>query len=327
VGVLTRGLRVLDTALEKLVRELMTGNVDDALLRLVVRDLRSGKLLSQGFRRSIGDAEALLKRLSVLAKQLQFRRKNFAWMFGDGLALARRDPIRSEYLRLCDRLREFARTPDFEKLIDPKLAPAARAAMEAYARELMQNVAGIVDRYGDLYRETYLVNALTRRLYRGPTPSVYKRVTAPTTDIYLGLRIDAQHIIEQRAFAKFKKDWALLGWASESDMPAIPVMHEWHIPSPKNLMGLEDTKLQTGEPIADIFSLTKEMERDLPLDKFKTADDYLKALKKFYGYKVTSKQGREIEPLRPFTQFVEQVEKALVVARDKAAKAAKAASK
>ena len=68
MGVLTRGLRVLDTALEKLVRELMTGNVDDALLRLVVRDLRSGKLLSQGFRRSIGDAEALLKRLSALAK-------------------------------------------------------------------------------------------------------------------------------------------------------------------------------------------------------------------------------------------------------------------
>ena len=71
---------------------------------------------------------------------------------------------------------------------------------------------------------------------------------------------------------------------------------------------------KTDEPIADIFSLTKEMERDLPLDKFKTADDYLEELKKFYGYKVTNKQGREIEPLRAFTQFVEQVEKALVAA-------------
>ncbi len=90
-------------------------------------------------------------------------------------------------------------------------------------------------------------------------------------------------------------------------------------------MGLEDARLRGDEPIADIFSLTKEMERDLPLDKFKTADDYLKELKKFYGFKVTNKQGREIEPLRAFTQFVEQVEKALVAARDKAAKAAKAA--
>ena len=92
---LTRGLRAIDTALAKLVRELMTNGVDDALLRMVVRDLRSGKLLSQKFRRVITETETLLKRLPVLGKQLQFRRVNFAWMFGESLVKARRDPIRN----------------------------------------------------------------------------------------------------------------------------------------------------------------------------------------------------------------------------------------
>ncbi len=149
-------------------------------------------------------------------------------MFGDGLSLARRDPIRSECLRLCDRLREFARTPDFEKLIDPKLAPSARAAMEAYARKLLMRDArpGIVKiARGSVSRDLPGQRAHAAPVPR-PTPSTFKGLTAPTTDIYLGLRIDAQHIIEQRAFGKFKKDWALLGWASEADMPAIPVMHQ-----------------------------------------------------------------------------------------------------
>ena len=143
-------------------------------------------------------------------------------------------------------------------------------------------------------------------------------MTVPTTDIYLGLRVDAQHIVEQHAFDKFKKDWALLGWASEADMPAIPVMHEWHILSPKNLMGLEDVRLKGDEPIDDIFSLTKQTIDALPLDRYKTAEAYLADLKKFYSYKVKNKKGREIEPLRAFSGFVEQVEQAL-----KKAKAAK----
>lgn len=323
MAALTRGLRVIDTALEKLVRELMSSNVDDALLRLVIRDLRSGKLLSQGFRRAISEAEELLRRLPVLGKQLQFRRTNFAWMFGEGLLNARRDPVRGEYLRLCDRLLEFVRTPAFERLIDAKRAPSTRAAMERYARDLMQSIAGIVDRYGDLKRESYLMNALTRRLYRGPTDSTYKGMKAVTTDIYLGLRIDAQHVVEQRAFDKFKKDWALIGWLSEADMPAIPVMHEWHIPSPKNLMGMQDTRLLHDEPISDIFSLTKEMERDLPLDRFKSAEDYLAGLKNFYGFKVTNKKGRDIEPLRNLREFVEQVERELRKAKGAIAKKAK----
>jgi hypothetical protein len=281
----------------------------------VVRSIRAGTPLARGFKQVITHFDELFKKLPSLAAKLQFRRTSFAHLFKEGLEASRKDSLRAEYLRLCDQLREFARTADFEKLIDPKTSPSSRAAIEKYTRDLMQNISGIVDRYGDLFRESYLVNAFTKRLYRGPTEQSVNGVKFVGQDIYLSLRIDAQHIIEKRVLPKWKDDWKLLGWVSEADMPAIPVMHEWHIPSPKKLMGLEGTKLLDETPIEDVFSLTKEMERDLPLDKFKSAEEYLSALKDFYRISVKNKRGDVVEPLRNFVKFVEQTEKELKKAK------------
>ena len=310
-----------DSSLTGVLEKLVKTEVKSPNARRILSDLRAGKLVKPAAERAIKRFEEMLQRLPKLAEELQFRRREFSHVFhvsGDELGTARLDALRTEYLRMCDEMREFARTEDFQKLISN---PSSRAQIEKYAGDQMQSLSGIVDRYGDLYRETYTVNALTRRLFPGKTMASAQGKTIEGSAIYLGLRLDAQHIVEKRVLPKWEEDWALLGWKSEADMPAVPIMHEWHIPSPKNLMGLEGRKLldEAETPIEDVFSLTKEMERDLPLEKFKSADEYLSALKKFCNISVKNKRGDVVEPLRNLVTFVGEVEKELDRARTNAA--------
>jgi hypothetical protein len=302
----TRGARALGTELEKVTREFLSRRVDVPLVELVIRDLRvAGKLARPALQREVVKLEALLQELPKLAETFAARRDTFAHLFGDGLKAARGDVLKRQYLTACDNLRELARSSEFQKLLQ---TPASRQRIEKYAQERMLSLAGVVDRYGDLYRETYTVNALTRRLYPGEA-------------IEIGLRLDAQHIVEQRAFEVYKKDWALLGWESTLDMPALPIMHEWHIPSPKNLPGLNKPALveELEKPIEDVFSLTKEMERDLKLEKFKSADQYLEALKDFYKLSIKNKRNQPVEPLNNLVKCVEQIQRELDRARTAAA--------
>jgi hypothetical protein len=299
------------------MREFLSTRADETLIKLAIRDIRAGKVLRPALKATIERLEALLADLPRLSGMLTSRRKGFGHVFGAGLEAARKDPQRAAYLRMCDELRELARTPEFRQLLKLK---GPRGKIDKHARDSMQNLSGVVERYGDLYRETYTLNALTRRLYPGRTTIGFTKSGVPIKGPkeYLSLRLDAQHIVEQRAFAKkeWGKDWALLGWKSTNDMPAIPVMHEWHIRSPKNLMGMDDVYLDAAEkPIQDVFSLTDEMEKALKLDKFAKPEDYLRALSTFYDVAAKNRRGVDVQPLRDLVKFADEVREQLRRAR------------
>lgn len=299
---LQRGARVVGTILEKVVKQKLS-HVDVSLVKLRLRDLWTAKFLTSPLSIRVSERlNELMLALPRLAEKFQMRRQEVTHLFGAGLEVARKDFLKRDYLSRLDELRDLARSEEFQRLIQ---VPKSRDRIAKYARDNMQGLSGIVDRYGDLYRESYALNALTRRLY-------------PGSAIDIGVRLDAQHVIEKRTFDKFVKDWALLGWQSKEDMPAMVVMHDWHIPSPKNLPGLKDVRLKNDTiPIEDVFSLTKEMERELPLEKFKKVEDYLSAVKKFYsGSPIKDAPG--VVPRARFVALVEQVEKELYLARTRA---------
>ena len=325
---LSRGERVVGTNLEKLVEEVLTKSrdVDVRLVELVLRNLRAGRVLGPAFMSNVKRIDELLQSLPRLARMFEVRLHDVTHLFGDGLEASRTSALKSHYLRELDELRAFANGREFEHLL---ATPATRARIDADARGMMQGLGGIVDRYGDLKRESYACNSLTRRLY--PRAAVEAGILQEARRLGLPMpspkemdnlakanRLDAQHVIEKRTFKVFEKEWNLLGWRSIEDMPAMAIMHEWHIPSPKNLPGMRDMKLiDDAMPIEDVFSLTKEMERDLPLENFNTAEDYLKALKKFYGFSKTNKRGDVVvQPLASLVEIVEKVQTQLVRARN-----------
>jgi hypothetical protein len=322
---LVHGARVVGTPLAEVVEKVVmkAPGVDAGFVKLILRDLKAGKILKPAFKDNLKRIDDLLHRLPTLAAKFQVRRGDIQHLFlADSKAV---DSGKAEYRRALQELRVFARSPEFEHLLNN---PATRKVVEEYARGHMMGLSGIVERYGDLIDETYACNSLTKRLY--PRASIRAELIAyaklhklpmpskvEIDNLAKANRLDAQHVIEKRTFEVFKKEWNMLGWGSENDMPAMAIMHEWHIPSPKNLPGMEGRMLNDDAiPIEDVFSLTKEMEARLPLKDFNTAEDYLKALKKFYAVSHTNDRGEIVQPLTNLVTVVEKLQSALAKARN-----------
>lgn len=293
--------KLMEGKLAKAVTEQLARHLDPAVMRLAVRELRTGKLLTKAANSALARIDALLLRLPKLLPALEFRTKSFAHLFGKEMERVAADAARGEYLRGLDELRDIAKTEAFAELMK---TPAGRTRVEEQAKMLMRNLSlDTIDRYGDLKRETYALNALTKRLY---------------PDDFGSLRVDAQHVVEQRAFEKFKADWKLLGWNSVEDMPAMPVMWEWHIRSPGKLPGFETAegmyKLPKSQiPIEEVKSLTKELFDAADIQKIKTAEELLNAYRAFYER--PNKYSRYAKPMRPFVKAIDEIERALTRAR------------
>jgi hypothetical protein len=157
-------------------------------------------------------------------------------------------------------------------------------------------------------------------------------------------RLDAQHIVEQRAFDKFKDMWLKLGWKSKEDLPAIPLHYRFHIRTPKDPEAF--SALLSGEAKAgftkiaeiaekkDIVSLTDSLERAIPakqLEGLKTPEEYIAKLIEFYTPSKIGKEKREIGVIgKDIVPVLKEIEKEIQRVRDleklaaKAAKAAKA---
>lgn len=131
---------------------------------------------------------------------------------------------------------------------------------------MTQNVGfGVFERYGDLKRETGLLNRLTDALI-------------PSGEFKPSVKYAAHHIIEDRTYAAFAKDWQLLGWNSADDMMTTAISYEAHTYSPKKgaLPGLP------ADPDA-LESLTARLKKTIgePTD-YKSADDLIDAYIDFY---------------------------------------------
>jgi hypothetical protein len=234
------------------------------------------------------------------------RPKGYAHIFKAGMATHRANPMRAEYLRQMDELVELAASADFASFLK---TPAGRALADTQAAQFYRNLdATVIDRYGDLKRETYALNALSRRLHEADYP---------------GLRVDAQHVVEQRGFEKFQDSWRLLDWGSVEDMPAMPVMYEWHIRSPQRLPGfgrghgnmavLPASKL----PIEDVKSLTKELFDAADLARIKTPSELLAAYRKYYSdaiSRVAIKRELGRHPMQPFLDAIDEIDRELTKA-------------
>ena len=107
-----------------------------------------------------------------------------------------------------------------------------------------------------------MLNAIVKALYPKDYPS---------------LRTDAHHVIEDRAYEKFKDAWKLIGWDSPNDMAAIGVLYEFHIRSPKRLPGIAELGKQE-----DMLSLTQELLHAIDLSKIDTPEQLIAEYRKYY---------------------------------------------
>lgn len=149
--------------------------------------------------------------------------------------------------------------------------------LDGFGRVLYSELSGKIERYSDLRKETGAFNTIMKYLY--PSSPIPDR------------RMDAHHIIEERLFEKFKSDWALLGWESPNDMPAISLLTEYHIRSlqPGRSLSKESEYLADLAEAKSIYSLSKELEREIDIKAFKTVEEVLKAYKNYYLRQMNTK--------------------------------------
>jgi hypothetical protein len=227
--------RVVDSELARLLeRELARRTDPQRLRRTLAAQLKSGKMLAAAASVPVRRLEALLTDLPRLAAQQAARRRTgFAHLFG-------RSSASRPYLASTEELSSLLKSGAAQDLLK---SAQGRTLLDQHGRVLVDQLAGISDRYADLKLETGLFNDLMRLLYPNDYPS---------------LRLDAHHVIEDRAFAHFAKDWGLLGWKSADDMATIPLFYELHIRSPKRIPGVTelgqrlDARSLTGELLSQI---------------------------------------------------------------------------
>jgi hypothetical protein len=299
-----------DSALAKLVERLVADEVKSPHAKLLIARLTKGALavaskagatISERLLQSTGD-------LFKLSEALAQRRSGFSHLFGDALAKARVNPSRTSYLRVVDDVGDLIKSPEAKAAIENA---AVRKSVEGLRNQLVENIgAGVFESYSDLRRETRALNALNLALTPGDYP---------------GVRFDAHHLIEDRTYEKFAKDWKMLGWNSADDMMASAVPSESHIrssASKKGLPGFED------RPEA-LTSLTKRLQDEIPLDKYTSADDLIDAYVAFYRrptmYKGKSVLGSQLT--ERIVATLKATKHELGVARTRANLLAKAAKK
>jgi hypothetical protein len=322
--------------LEAITKRFVEGkpHLDEA--RKAVAKLRKGLVVAK----TVGSAllqklARLFPEIATLAKTEVARRlesARFRRLFGEGLEKMRAHPERQKFHRALSQFHDEAlplRTAkrDLDPVTGANLAidPATFRVAEDTAAVLYHTLAGSIDAYSDLAEETRVFNGIMKALY---------------PDKWLDeFRLDAQHIIEQRAFEQFASTWKKLGWKSKGDLPAIPLHYSFHIRTPKSpaevVSAMIPEKAGTGvSGIADIaqkkdiVSLTDSLERAIPekeLAKIKTPEEYVRKLIDFYRPSTIGKEKREIGVIgKDIVPVLEQILKELdnLKALEKALKAA-----
>lgn len=182
--------------------------------------------------------------------------------------------------------KKLAEADALARLNDPK-QPLGGLDEEEYirrARRLHRDLVELVgpSELGDkLIQPLWLANAGKIRPYRElrEVRSFINSVLAAThpNAFRRGARLDAHHILEQYTYEQFETDFNLLGWKSPDEMPAILYETEYHIRSPRRLLGIEgglDAPLRPP-------SLTKELQA-LVMTKHKTLEDAIAAYRAYY---------------------------------------------
>lgn len=169
--------------------------------------------------------------------------------------------------------------------------------LELMGRTLFDSLSGKVDRYSDLEVESSTLNLILERLYpNGPKPDLVAQ---------------AHHFIEERTFEYFKDDFALLGWKSTNDFPAITLMMEYHINSmqPGRMLSKELKDLAKLAKSEEIYSLTQELIKWIPekeLEKIDKLETLLAKYTAYYSSKMNNAQGRVKNSILDSIKLVEK---------------------
>lgn len=118
---------------------------------------------------------------------------------------------------------------------------------------------------------------------------------------YIGLRLDADHILEDRVFDAYAAEFRKLGWSSADDMPSIAIHTEYHIRSGEGMTDvfhIQDTGI-TGKT-----SLTEAKLKHFPhaseiRQKYPTLLRLVEGYEEFYKGQRAVVNGRTIEGLWP----------------------------
>jgi hypothetical protein len=307
--------QALAKILERTAKRFVEGksHLDDG--RKVIAKLRKGEALTK--RVGSGLIQKLAKifpefiNLSKTEATRRARSEGFKRLFGKKLKDMRAHPERRKYHAVLEELHaetaplRAKNTPaDIaalrkQGLIDEitganrAIDPRTFQMLQDAASVLYHILAGSIDSYTDLAEETKVFNGIMKVLY----PEKF-------LDEF---RLDAQHIVEQRAFDKFKSIWNKLGWDSRVDLPAIPLHYRFHIRSPKYvetfaemMSAKERNAFAEVAEIAkkkDIVSLTDLLERAITgenLAKMSKPEEYIAKLIDFYTPSKSDKLKREV---------------------------------
>ncbi len=267
--------RLIDSETARLVQRRLQQKTDPNRIARSFAGLRSKRAFTQATNTVLSRLESLLKDIPQLTvQQSSKRRRGLAHLFSGE---ARSDPVRLQYRKTLNEFTDLIDTPNFQKLL---AHVPSRRMLEDYGHALFSHIAGTSDSYDDLLAETKTFNALIKRLYPDDFPS---------------LRIDAHHIIEGRAYENFAETWKLLGWESANDMPAIPLLYEFHIRSPKRLTGMQELVKK-----GDITSLSRQLLTTIKLEKINSPEELIKSYIAYYSKTAIWKD------VRPVLQSVEQ---------------------
>ena len=294
--------RIMDNVVERFLAR--KPHLDDG--RKVIAKLRNGEVLAKTVGTGLIPRLAkLFPEMANLSKTELVRRAqpDFKRLFGKGLERMRVHPERRKYHSVLNELHvetSILRGKTTPRDLHPEtganlaIDPRTFEMLQDHGTILYHNLAGTIDAYGDLAEETRVFNGIMKTLY----PEKY-------LDEF---RLDAQHLIEQRAFEPFQSMWVKMGWVSKRDLPAIPLHYNFHIRTPKaedvfpKMLGEARKGFAETAELAkrkDIVSLTDSIERAIPLADIKKMkpEEYVAKAIEFYTPSKIGKEKREIGAL------------------------------
>jgi hypothetical protein len=250
-----------------LLEKVIGTEVRGPYIKLLLARLRAARNLAiAGGKALVKLAERFLARtgeLLALSNVMEERFTSLAHLFGDGLKSARANKARRKYFSLVDELRDILGHSGAPGMLEER---TVRDIATTLRKQMTQSVSfGVFENYKDLTRETGLLNRMST-------------VLDPANEFKPSLRYSAHHIVEDRMYSAFAKEWKLIGWNSRDDMMATAVSYEAHIYSPKGgkLPGLPEDE-------EGLKALGKRLEAYVgkPSD-YESAPDLIDAYIKFY---------------------------------------------
>jgi hypothetical protein len=266
--VITRLSSAARERLASLVRRELTQKLDVGETASAMRRLRrAAALFDSPLNHPLQRLAGLIDNLPTLIKRSARPSGDLRHLF----AGAAPDPGRVEHLKLAAELERLAKSPVFDTLLRD---PQQFRGVERAAAALSTSFSGSVERYADQAVVTGAYNQIVQRLYPND---------------YVFLRVDAHHVIEERTYDKFRAGWQMLGWESAEDMPALPLMYEYHIRTPKHLPGIEDLAKKN-----DWTSLSADLRTHINLDAIDSPEALLRA---YAAYYFRQKIWKDVEPV------------------------------